>query len=170
MKRNAEDVRALLGLLENDMANLEPLVQENARANERISHGADDALDYAALGYTIHNLYSFMESYMLRIAKTFENNLGASSWHSDLLDRMASEVVGVRPRFFEQIEADLMNELRAFRHVFRNVYRSRLKSERVLAVQKLVPDALATFRYAHARFRSVLLAMVKELDEEWSPS
>ena len=92
MKRTGDDIRSLVGLLDSDVAHLGALVDENTRAGERIKKGADDPLDYAALGYTVHNLYSLIENYMLRIAKTFENSLDATSWHTDLLDRMAAEV------------------------------------------------------------------------------
>ncbi len=164
MKRSGDDIRSLVGLLDADLAHLDTLVLENAHAEERIIGGADDPLDYAALGYTIHNLYSLIENYLLRIAKQFENNLDNATWHADLLDRMAAEVPGVRPRFFEPTEMDAFHELRAFRHDFRNIYRTRLRAEKVREVQRLVPEAVASFRRTHARFRDALLALAEELD------
>lgn len=164
MKRTGDDIRSLVGLLDSDLAHLGALVDENTRAGERIKKGADDPLDYAALGYTVHNLYSLIENYMLRIAKTFENSLDATSWHTDLLDRMAAEVPGVRPRFFEPSETGPFHELRAFRHVFRNMYRSRLKPEKVLESQRAVPEAVAAFQTAHKRFRAALIELSESLD------
>jgi len=164
MRRSADDTRALVGLLDNDITLLDALVEENRRAQERITQGASDSLDYAALGYTIHNLYSFLENYLLRIAKHFENNLDYPAWHSELLDRLSSDVPGVRPRFFEPAEMGPFHELRSFRHVFRNVYRTRLRPDKVREVQRLVPDVVTTFRRAHARFRDILETMAQKLE------
>jgi hypothetical protein len=87
----------LQGELEQDLAALPSLVDENRRAVARIEAGACDSLDYAALGYTIHNLYCLMENTFFRIAKTFENNLGDAGWHRELLERMLAAVPGIRP-------------------------------------------------------------------------
>ncbi len=65
------------------------LLAENARAWKRILAGATDSLDYAALAYTLHNVYCLLENYLLRIAKFFENNLDPETWHRDLVRRMA---------------------------------------------------------------------------------
>lgn len=79
---------------------------------------------------------------------------------------MESDVPGVRPRSFEPGETERFHELRSFRHVFRNVYRARLKADRVLEVQRQVSEAVSVFRRAHARFREALEAIAARLDGE----
>jgi hypothetical protein len=50
--------------------------QKNAVMSERIAvAGTGDEYAYAALGYTLHNLYNAFEGYFFRIAKLFENNV-----------------------------------------------------------------------------------------------
>ena len=91
------DLERLRAELDADQTVLADLLEQNRRAVGRVEAGARDTLDYAALGYTIHNLYSLLENYALRIAKTFENQLESTSWHSDLVRRMTLEIRGVRP-------------------------------------------------------------------------
>ena len=48
--------------LDQDLDLLAELAEQNTRATARIRSGATQALDYAALGYTIRNLYSLLEA------------------------------------------------------------------------------------------------------------
>ncbi len=50
-----------------------------------------------AIAYLLHNLYTAIENYMVRIAKHFENTLEDSSWHRELIERMKIEIPGLRP-------------------------------------------------------------------------
>ena len=65
----------LISELDQDLDLLAELAEQNTRATARIRSGATEDLDYAALGYSIHNLHSLLENYALRIAKTFENEI-----------------------------------------------------------------------------------------------
>jgi hypothetical protein len=92
------ELSALVRLREElrlDIVRLEELEQKNTRAMDRIAAGAHDELDYAALGYTIHNIYCLVENYALRIAKTFENQIDPSSWHRDLVERLSLTATGM---------------------------------------------------------------------------
>ena len=115
MRRNPDDLQRLIAELQDDARQLEQLCATNGRAMERIAAGANDYLDYAALGYTIHNIYAVMENGCLRVAKLFENNLADPSWHRDLLDRMKLTIEGVRPAFLDEETYLLLDQLRAFR-------------------------------------------------------
>ena len=64
-------IETLLAELDADVAGLDELVETNARAAGRVRSGAGDDLDWAALGYTIHNIYNALESYFLRVSKFF---------------------------------------------------------------------------------------------------
>ena len=131
MKRNREDVERLMAELEWDRQQLGELVVLNRRGAGRIASGATDELDYAALGYSIHNLYGVMENACFRIAKFFENGLSPQSWHRELLERMLLEIPDLRPAFLSRQEFLLLDELRGFRHVFRNLYSRPVDPERL---------------------------------------
>lgn len=149
-------IETFLAELDADIAGLDELVEANAKAAGRIRSGAGDDLDWAALGYTIHNIYNALESYFLRVSKFFENDLPAATWHRELVDRMTLEIDGVRPRLLDRALAREIHELRAFRHVFRNIYGSRLDPESMRILQARVPASIASFRAAHAEFTGVL--------------
>ena len=157
-------IETLLAELDADVAGLDELIEANARAVERVRNGAGDDLDWAALGYTIHNIYNAFESYFLRVSKFFENDLSAATWHRDLVDRMSLEIEGVRPRLLDRSLARDIHELRAFRHVFRNIYGNRLDPERTRIVQARVPESVEAFRAAHAEFTRAMRDLADLLD------
>jgi hypothetical protein len=152
MLRDREGFDRLLSELANDVELLESLEEKNHQAAGRISAGAVHELDYAALGYTIHNLYCLFENYFLRIVKFFENSLDADAWHRDLVQRMALEIVNLRPALLDRKLVQGMHELRSFRHKFRNIYDGGLDAEKLNLLQKRLPAWLAEFRKAHEQF------------------
>ena len=121
-------------------------------------------MDWAALGYTIHNIYNAMESYFRRVSRFFENDLPPSACHRELVERMTIEIEGLRPRLLDRSLAQDIHELRAFRHVFRNIYGTRLNPDRICMVQNRVPTTLAAFRSAHERFVAELGAIVEMIE------
>jgi hypothetical protein len=165
MPRSRDRFERLIAELIADAALLNDLAAKNKRAAARIDAGAEDELDYAGLGYTIHNLYNAMEAYFLRVAKFFENELEPGAWHRDLVRRMTLEIEGVRPRLLDRDVAAIVDEMRAFRHIFRNLYGGRLDAERVRLLQGRVPEAVAGFLAAHSGFVERLRAVAAGLVE-----
>jgi hypothetical protein len=155
-------IRILIGDLEKDIRSLEGLIAENHCAVARLEAGAKGSLDFAALAYTIHNIYCLMENYFLRVAKTFENHVDGDSWHRDLVRRMSIEVEGIRPALLNDETAIAVDELRAFRHVFRNVYISPLNPIKVLELQETVPQTVEAFKSSSAEFIDKLRRMSAE--------
>ncbi len=148
MKRTKDDIERLRAELKYDIDQIESLYSSNKKAAERIKEGATDYLDYAALGYTIHNLFSIMENGCFRIAKFFENNLSENEWHKELLDRMRLNIEGVRPAFLDEETYYLLNDLRAFRHLFRNLYARPIDEDKILLIQKNIPKSIEGFKKA----------------------
>ena len=159
MKRTGDDIERLRAELKSDAERIELLYSSNRKAEERIQAGADDYLDYAALGYTIHNLFSLMENSCFRIAKFFENHISDESWHKELLDRMRLNIDGVRPAFLSDETYYLLDDLRAFRHLFRNLYARPLDRDRILLVQKKTPKAITGFNKAVEKYLVFLIKL-----------
>ncbi|MDA8426808.1 MAG: hypothetical protein M0Z80_11790 [Treponema sp.] len=164
MKREAEDYGRLVTELEAGYLSIQELFAKNRRATERIEAGANDELDWAALGYTLHNIYCAFENYFLRVAKFFENGLDQRFWHKDLLDRMTLEISGTRPRLFPREYARRMDELMRFRHAFRNVYGDGLDPRRLRILNGDLPSLVADFGPFHAAFVAVVGAVAAELE------
>jgi hypothetical protein len=150
------DRALLIAELEGDLEALPDLLESNTKSMERIGAGATEELDYAALGYTLHNLYNLMENSFFRIAKHFENDIGSEGWHKELLHRMTLSIEGIRPRVIDRHTAEKIDELRAFRHVFRNMYRKNLDPEKLLLLQKRLPDIVSSWKTALADFIDLL--------------
>ena len=154
---NDDPGRALLvAELEGDLEALPDLLESNSKSMDRIGAGATEELDYAALGYTLHNLYNLMENSFFRIAKHFENDIGSEGWHKELLHRMNLSIEGIRPRVIDRHTAEKIDELRAFRHVFRNMYRKNLDPEKLLLLQKRLPDIVSSWKTALTDFIGLL--------------
>jgi len=66
------------------------------------------------------------------VAGFFENRLDDTArYHLWLLKRMTIEIEGLRPALLSEDTFRLLNELRAFRHVFRHAYSYELDPEKV---------------------------------------
>ena len=165
MKRRKNDLLRLVAELDSDVSLLEDLTQKNNRAWRRIEGGSDEELDWAALGYTIHNIYSLLESYFLRVSKFFENSLDPLSRHRDLIQHMMLDIEGVRPAIFGRELAGRIDELRSFRHVFRNIYQSELDPKRVELVQQSLDSTLSAFTKAHREFINKVKTIAENVED-----
>ncbi|MEI6874108.1 MAG: antitoxin [Spirochaetota bacterium] len=162
--RSPEDYRHLAGELLVDIALLEQLLGKHAKASERAELAGSDELAWAAVGYTIHNIYCLFENYFLRISKFFGNGLDAGSWHAELIEGMCLELPGTRPRLFDRSFAERMDAFRRFRHAFRNMYQTELDPRRVRILNEDLPVLVADFLPWHQRFIEALDRIADEAE------
>ena len=129
--------------------------------------GFSDELDLMVLGACLHGLYNAFEAYFLRVAKFFENNVNETVWHRDLLDRMSLEISGIRPALIvDRGIADRIDELRRFRHLFRNLYKTRLHPGKLRIVDTGAGNLVVDFTAAHVNFLSWLHDLANNLDKD----
>ena len=155
---------SLIAELNADEAELRRLHQQNLRAWRRIESGANDVLDWGALGFTLHTLYGVLENYFLRISKFFENNLPPERWHKVLVEKMALELPPIRPALLT--EASMKSaalEWLKFRHRIRNLYGEDLDPAKTAEVQRFANDFLDNFPEAHRAFVAKLTAVAEKL-------
>lgn len=152
--KNQAAVALLASELQNDLAGIEDSYVLRQKAVVRCdASGWSDELDLMALGACLHNIYNAFEAYFLRIAKFFENNIDADSWHRDLLERMRLEISGIRPALLSDDRlAERIDELRRFRHVFRNLYKTRLSAARLRVVNEAAEQCYEDFAPMHDDF------------------
>lgn len=125
--------RARLKLLEAEVqAQLDKVEQIYGELEDRAAH-IDHSLGYVeSAAYQLHNLYSAVEDLFKIVAGAFENNIAdLSRWHTELLRRMTLTIEGIRPALISKESAELLDELRSFRHRFRHAYLTQLDSRRV---------------------------------------
>ena len=86
-----------------------------------------------SLAYQIHNLYCAYEDLFKIVADFFENQIDESpKYHITLLKRMMINIEGIRPALLSRKSYEILEELRAFRHVFRHAYSYQLDTEKVI--------------------------------------
>ena len=128
-----ENLAVLRGYLDTQLEIVQRILEEIARSTsdskEKISH----------LGYLLHNLYCALEELFKEVARTFENRLeDPAGYPRELLKRMHSNIPGIRPRLLSYESYVLLDELRAFRHVFRHAYEYELSAARLIELQKKI--------------------------------
>jgi hypothetical protein len=75
------------------------------------------------------------------------------------------EIEGIRPAVLKAGDVPLIDELRAFRHVFRNIYQGELDTGKLKLVDSRMPDALGAFKSAHRRFSVALNRLIREVEK-----
>jgi hypothetical protein len=162
--RTRESFLALVAELEGDHKAFERVMGQNHRAWERIQNGANDPIDWGALGFTLHSAYGILENYFLRVSKFFENSLPPDRWHKSLVEKMGLEIVDVRPALFadEDSKRDALELLR-FRHRFRNLYGENLDPKKTAEVQKTALEFGKVFSKMHVDFTEKLRLIAREL-------
>ncbi len=145
---------------------IEQNYRKNREMSERVSRSSHpDEYEYAALGYTLHNLYNAFESYFLRIAKFFENNLSEFGWHRALIERMTLDIEKVRPALFDLEFSYRIDELMRFRHLFRNLYKTPLVPDKVLYANRAAENIAPDFEPYHRRFDEFLRSLKSDMGE-----
>ncbi|GBF80173.1 hypothetical protein [Aphanothece sacrum] len=121
-------------ILKTDLnAQLKLIQSISQKLNERANGlNSDDIIRLESVAYQIHNLYNATEDLLKIVATYFENNITEmTKWHSALLQRMAQDIVGIRPGLLSQETFLLLNSLRGFRHFFRHAYGTPIEYEQL---------------------------------------
>jgi hypothetical protein len=99
-----------------------------------LSQGDLGALAQAAVA--LHHGYGAIESALERVARSLEGSLPTGrDWHVALLENMALDIEGVRPRILSDESLRLLRSLLAFRHFFRHAYAASLEAPRLEALR-----------------------------------
>jgi len=120
----------------------------------------NDVRGLESLAYQLHNLYSAFEDLFLIIAKHFENTIeDESRYHIELLQRMSIDIEGVRPPLLKRETMNWLDELRAFRHVFRHAYSYEIDKKKLQIVLEAAENLSECYKDDVANF-------LKRLKEE----
>jgi hypothetical protein len=147
-------MNAQINLLQAEIQdNLESIAAAYHKLHE-ISKGEFDEDVCILAAYHLHVIYGLFENLFTRIAANFGNHVDDSTqWHTLLLRRMTLNVPGIRPSVIGQETFRLLDELRRFRHLFRNAYilkfdpdKLRLIVEDAFSLESLYPTEIAAFQ------------------------
>ncbi|MBE2220807.1 MAG: hypothetical protein IAF02_04670 [Anaerolineae bacterium] len=132
---------------------LEAIAAAYSKLNE-ISQQEYDEDTCILIAYHLHVIYGLFENIFTRIAANFGNHLDDSTqWHTLLLKRMSMEIPNTRPAVISQNTYLVLDELRRFRHLFRNAYVLKFDPDRIRLIvrdafrlETLYPDDVALFQ------------------------
>ncbi len=146
-------------------ADLEKIAETYAELAEIKAQPVSKVRD-VTLGYYLHVLYGLFENMFARIAENFGNHIkDKSSWHSELLWRMTLDLMPIRPAAISQTTYQCLNELRGFRHLFRNAYLLRFDPIRL----ELVWQQAQTLQTHYLADLEQFLMFLDGLNEESQP-
>jgi len=145
MKHNLELLKADV---KDELVKIEKLAGDFRSIENKLSlsEGEIPYYDRAAIGYYLHSFYNGCENIFRSVSRFFENDLGTDSWHADLLKRMKLSIPGYRPAVIDEDLFRLLNDFRAFRHIFRHSYSFELDWEKERLVAKKFQKASVIFR------------------------
>lgn len=121
LKARVEEEFANLKRLESALKKLK--LFPNIKTDSLNSLPLSDEVSCRVIGSYLHDYYCGLEKIFLHIAKSFGEGLPAGSqWHKELLEQMTLNIPGVRTALLSKRTLTGLDELRGFRHIFRNAY------------------------------------------------
>ena len=116
------------------------------------------------LAVNLHGWYTALETALERIARLMDQSVpDGPAWHIDLIAQMYLDVPGVRPAVLPKAVAPALQELRKFRHFFRNAYvldlDPALVRERAISLSQIGGPVAAGL----AALQTLLAATIAEL-------
>jgi len=145
---NKKQFAVVKARLISEMENIESLKEELRRKgwleNQRRAKTAlakADSFVLRGLASVFHDFYTAVEKIMEIVAREIDEKMPAgNNWPRDLLRQMTLDVASVRPCLFSAPTAEMLDEFRSFRHVFRNVYGFNLSAERLYSLLLRFPQ------------------------------
>ncbi|HHY91938.1 MAG TPA: hypothetical protein GX511_01195 [Firmicutes bacterium] len=119
-----------------------------------------DSFQLRALGSVLHDFYVAVENIFETIAREIDESLPSDpAWHVALLKQMTLVVPELRPAVIGKTTAAKLDQYRAFRHVFRNVYGFNLDSDRLRRLLTDLPSTLTALRNDLKAFQEQIRAL-----------
>jgi len=145
--------------IRGEVPDLERVVQRGLAAWSQVKRMPDEGAYLDSVALNLHGFYSGLERLFELIARHVDRNLPTGeTWHRDLLQQMAQELVDVRPAVISRDSALALDEFRRFRHLVRSVYTTSLVPEKMTGLMSTLPGLWATLR-------AELLAFAEFLEE-----
>ncbi len=154
--------RGLIGRLEQTLGDLESVSARVQRQLAMARQTSDDAyVDAVALN--LQSFYTGAEQALEAIAIEMDGGLPqGANWHRELLRQLSAPLVGLRPPVLQSDTKLLLDELRRFRHVVRNVYAHVLDPSRIAELGEALPSGISSLR----RDLQAFMKLLEQLDRE----
>jgi len=136
--------RHLRRVIQDEITFLEELHEEIDSLFEKIKQVDEESLVFytRAAGSILHDFYSGIEKIFHEIARRLDGGLPESErWHIELLESMAKSRKTRPPVISPDLKEELKEYL-GFRHLFRSIYGSELKWEKIEALLTTLRDSV----------------------------
>jgi hypothetical protein len=155
-------MEALIADMDADMKFLKKEVESIRRKLSRLKTEQDrENIDShnKAVAASLHSLYSGYENVIERIIRGIDGDApGGRQYHVVLLKRAMNTIEGVRPAIISPETFRLLDELRTYRHKFRNIYLYLLATERIMELAQTGIKSFDIFERDINAFKSFLLS------------
>lgn len=152
----------LIERIRSEVTDLEQVLNRAGSGWLLVQHASPEEqhiyVDSVALN--LHGFYSGMERLFELIARQVDSNVPEQgNWHRDLLHQMAQDLPAIRPAVISQETTAVIDELRRFRHLVRNVYTTNLAPEKMTGLMASVPQLWPQLRAELLAFADYLEAV-----------
>ncbi|MGB9975985.1 hypothetical protein [Thermovenabulum sp.] len=138
--------------IRQELKEIEKAVDRSKKAWEK-AHIQKDTLYLDSVALNIHDFYGGLERIFELIAENLDGiKPQGSNWHQELLRQMTVDIPKIRPAV---IDIKLKNELdnyRAFRHIFRNVYAHNFLPEKMEPLMRNIEEVFNKIKESLERF------------------
>lgn len=118
---------------------------------------SNDDLYLDSVALNLHGFYSGFERIFTQIVEIVDDDLpSGENWHELLLQQMMKEKLKIRPAVISAKTGKLLDELRRFRHVVRNVYTHKFNPENIEKLIKYADEALERLQAELTAFANFL--------------
>ena len=151
-----------LRLLQADISDRLTSIDDTYRKLDGLRSQATGSNQDIIIGYYLHVLYGLFEDMFEQIAENFGNEIAdKAQWHAQLLRRMSLHVKQIRPAVINDASYTHLNELRAFRHLFRNAYLLEFDPERLNIVLRHAHELRSHYRTDLKKFLDFLEQLIQ---------
>lgn len=158
-------MEALIADIDADMRLLKKEISSIERKLERLKTEKDaENIDShnKAIAASLHSIYSGYEGVIERIIRAVDGEVPiGAQYHILLLKRAMTTIEGVRPPIISLETFRLLDELRTYRHKFRNIYLYLLSTERIKNLARTGIQSFHSFEKDISAFRVIFLSKPK---------
>lgn len=155
-------MEALIADIDSDLRLISKEIESIKRKLDRLKTEKDrENIDShnKAVAASLHSIYSGYENVLERIIRAVDGDIPlGTQYHMMLLKRSLTVIEGVRPAILSVEAFTLLDELRTYRHKFRNVYLYLLSSKRIIDLAQTGIRSFEVFNRDINAFKSFLLS------------
>jgi hypothetical protein len=156
----------LVDRMRGEVPDLDRVVQRALRAWTQAQMAPEEQVYLDSIALNLHGFYSGLERLFELIARHVDQSLPAGkTWHRDLLQQMAHDLLDVRPAVVDEDSALVLDEFRRFRHLVRNVYTMNLVPEKMAGLMSVLPGLWSKVRAELLAF-AVFLERLARADQK----